>query len=105
VWLPSLALFIGGGVLIGAGAGAIFRGAVATVMTIAVPDRLAESLTGLFVIAFVGISVPVAGAGVALARDVSPKVTMLAFAMAVSTGIAAAAIRLVGGARPLRSVA
>jgi predicted MFS family arabinose efflux permease len=100
VWLqrPSLGLFVVGGVLIGAGGGAIFRGAVGTVLSISPPDRIAESLAGVFLSAYVGLSLPVVGAGVALARDVSPKVTILAFAIAVTIGIAAAAIKLVGGA-------
>ena len=98
VWLrtPSLALFITGGGLIGAGSGAIFKGAVGTVMSIAPPDRIAESLTGVFLCAYVGISLPVVGAGIALARDVSPKATMLGFAVAVSAGIVASAIKLLG---------
>jgi hypothetical protein len=98
VWLrtPSLALFIAGGTLIGGGSGAIFKGAVGTVMSIAPPDRIAESLTGVFLCGYVGISLPVVGAGIALARHVSPKVTMLGFAIAVSVGIAASAIKLFG---------
>ena len=98
VWLrpPSLGLFIAGGALIGAGGGAIFRGAVGTVMSIAPPDRIAESLAGMFVAAFVGLSLPVVGAGITLSRHVSPKDTILGFAIAVSVGIAASAIRLVG---------
>jgi len=98
VWLhtPSLALFIAGGALIGAGSGAIFKGAVGTVMTIAPPGRVAESLTGVFLCAYVGISLPVVGAGIALTRDVSPKVTLLGFAIAVTTGIAASALKLLG---------
>jgi MFS family permease len=98
VWLrpPSLGLFIAGGALIGAGSGAIFKGAVGTVMSIAPPDRIAESLTGVFLFAYVGISLPVVGAGIALARHVSPKVTMLGFAIAVSVGIVASAIKLLG---------
>ena len=98
VWLhaPSLALFIGGGALIGAGSGAIFKGAIGTVMSIAPPGRIAESLTGVFFCGYVGISLPVVGAGIALARHVSPKVTMLGFAIAVSVGIAASAIKLLG---------
>ena len=100
VWLrpPSLGLFMGAGVLIGAGAGAIFRAAVGTVMSIAPPDRVAESLAGMFLAAFVGISLPVVGVGIILSRHVSPKVTLLGFAIAVSLGIAASAIRLVGHA-------
>jgi len=81
VWLhsPSLALFIAGGALIGAGSGAIFKGAVGTVMSIAPPGRIAESLTGVFLCAYVGISLPVVGAGITLARHVTPKTTILAF--------------------------
>lgn len=98
VWLhsPSLGLFIAGGALIGGGSGAIFKGAVGTVMSIAPPDRIAESLTGVFLCAYVGISLPVVGAGIALARDVSPKVTVLGFGIAVVAGIAASAIKLLG---------
>jgi hypothetical protein len=100
VWLspPSLALFIAGGALIGAGGGTIFRGAVGTVMSIAPPDRIAESLAGMFVATFVGLSLPVVGVGITLSRGVSPKDTILAFAIAVTAGIAASAIKLVGRA-------
>jgi MFS family permease len=103
VWLspPSLGLFIVGGALIGAGAGTIFKGALGTVMSIAPPDRIAESLTGVFLASYVGLSLPVVGAGITLARGVSPKVTILGFAVAVSVGIAASAITLVR--RPRRS--
>jgi MFS family permease len=102
VWLPSpsLALFIAGGALIGAGSGAIFRGAVGTVMSISPPERIAESLTGVFLSAYVGISLPVVGAGIALARDISPRVTLLGFAIAVTAGIAASAIKLLGRSTP-----
>src|SRR5690348_4444127 len=98
VWLrsPSLGLFIAGGALVGAGGGTIFRGAVGTVMSIAPPDRIAESLAGMFAATFVGLSLPVVGAGIALSRHVSPKDTILGFAIAVSIGIAASAIKLVG---------
>jgi MFS family permease len=96
VWLhsPSLALFIVGGVMIGGGAGAIFKGAVGTVMSISPPERIAESLTGVFLAAYVGISLPVVGAGITLARHVTPKVTILGFGIAITIGIAAAAITL-----------
>jgi MFS family permease len=97
VWLrpPSLGLFIAGGALIGMGSGAIFKGAVGTVMSISPPERVAESLTGVFLSAYVGISLPVVGCGITLARGVSPKVTLLGFAIAVTVGIAASAVELV----------
>jgi MFS family permease len=99
VWLhhPSLGLFIFGGVLIGAGGGAIFKGAVGIVLSISSPDRIAESLAGVFLSSYIGLSLPVVGAGISLARHVSPKTTLLAFAIAVTLGIAGSAIKLVGG--------
>jgi hypothetical protein len=102
VWLrpPSLALFIAGGVLIGGGGGAIFKGAIGTVMAISPPDRIAESVAGMLLAAFVGLSLPVVGAGITLASHVSPKVTLLGFALAVSAGIAASALKLAGGPNP-----
>jgi MFS family permease len=107
VWLhsPSLALFIAGGVLIGAGSGAIFKGAIGTAASISPPERIAESVTGVFVSAFVGISLPVVGAGVALSRGVTPKVTILVFAIIVTVCIALAAIELFGRATKQVSVA
>jgi MFS family permease len=99
VWLPapSLGLFILGGAVTGAGGGAIFKGAVATVIRISPPESRAEALAGTYLAAFVGLSVPIVGAGVALAEGVSPRVTLLGFAIAVAIGIVASAIKLLGG--------
>jgi MFS family permease len=96
VWLPtpSLALFILGGAVTGAGCGAVFKGAVGTVIRISRPESRAEALTGLFLAGFVGLSVPIVGAGVALAASVSARLTLLGFAIAVSAGIVASAINL-----------
>jgi MFS family permease len=101
VWLPSpsLALFIIGGAISGAGGGAIFKGAVGTVIGISPPETRAEALAGTYLAAFVGLSVPIVGAGVALAEGVSPRVTLLAFAIAVAVGIVASAIKLLPGPR------
>ena len=38
-------------------------------MRISPPDRIAESVAGLFLASFVGISLPVVGAGITLSRD------------------------------------
>jgi MFS family permease len=101
VWLstPSLALFILGGAVTGAGGGAIFKGAVGTVIRISPPESRAEALTGLYLAGFVGLSVPIVGTGVALAEGVSPRVSILSFAIAVSIGIVASAINLLPGPR------
>jgi MFS family permease len=105
VWLPapSLALFILGGVISGAGGGTIFKGAVGTVIRISPHETRAEALTGTYLAAFVGLSVPIVGAGVALAEGVSPRVTLLGFAIAVAIGIVASAIKLLG-APPRRTL-
>jgi MFS family permease len=99
VWLstPSLPLFIIGGAATGAGGGVIFKGAVATVIRISRPESRAEALTGLYLAAFVGLSLPIVGTGVALAEGVSPRVTLLAFAIAVAMGIVACSIKLLPG--------
>jgi Major Facilitator Superfamily len=99
VWLstPSLALFILGGAVIGAGGGAIFKGAVGTVIRISPPESRAEVLTGVYLAGFVGLSAPIVGAGVALASGISPRATILAFATAVGIGIVASAIKLLPG--------
>jgi MFS family permease len=101
VWLPSpsLALFIIGGAAAGAGGGAIFKGAVGTVISISRPETRAGALAGTYLAAFVGLSVPIVGAGVALASGVSPRVTLLGFAIAVATGIVVSAMKLLGGVR------
>jgi Na+/melibiose symporter-like transporter len=99
VWLstPNLALFILGGAVIGAGAGAIFKGAVGTVIRISRPESRAEALTGVYLAGFVGLSAPIVGAGVALASGISPRATILGFATAVALGIVASANKLLPG--------
>jgi MFS family permease len=74
MWLPSLAMFVIGGVLTGAGAGLVFRGAMVAAGAAAPPESRAEVLSGFFLGAYVGLSVPVLGLGIATqywpARDV-----------------------------------
>jgi MFS family permease len=99
VWLPSpsLALFLAGGALTGAGAGTVFKGTVGTVIAITPPETRAESLAGLFLAGYVGLSLPVVGAGIAL-QFVSPRDTLLGFAIVEVVAILAAAPRLLRGA-------
>lgn len=99
VWLPapSLALFMIGGAISGAGGGAIFKGAVGTVISLSPPETRAGALSGTFLAAFVGLSLPIVGAGVALASGVSPRVTLFGFAIVLALGIAASANKLLPG--------
>ena len=87
---PSLALFLAGGVLIGAGAGTVFKGTTGIVLEAASPeDRVAKTST-LIIAAFAGLSIPVIGAGVALDQGASAPDTVLGFAILVGLGVAAA---------------
>ncbi len=95
-WLPtpSLAVFLAGGAIAGAGAGALFKGAVGTVVAITPPAERAEALAALFLAGYVGLSFPVVGAGIAL-QSASPQDTLLGFAIVAGTAILATAPRLV----------
>ena len=75
----SLMLFLLGGALAGAGAGAAFKGSVSTVIAIAPPTRRGETLAGLFLAAYFGIAVPVLGLGLAT-QFVSAQIAVLGFA-------------------------
>ena len=94
---PSLALFLIGGVIVGAGGGAIFRGSLTVVISTSDPADRAGALASFFTAGFIGLSVPVVGLGVAL-QHLSPRVTLLIFGVVVGLGILAAAPVLV---RPL----
>ncbi|WP_272474411.1 MFS transporter [Baekduia alba] len=96
-WLstPSLGIFIAGGAVMGGGAGAVFKGSVATVIAISPAETRAEALAGLFLAGYVGLSVPVVGAGIAL-QLTSAKDTLLGFAIVEGVAIVVAAPRLLG---------
>jgi MFS family permease len=96
-WLPtpSLALFVGGGALTGAGAGALFKGALGTVVAIATEDGRAEALAGLFLGGYIGLAVPIIGLGVTL-QFTTPRVGLLGFALALTALAAIAARTLLG---------
>lgn len=91
---PSLALFLIGGVVAGLGLGAIVRGSLTVVIAASHPDDRAGAVATFFTAGYVGVSLPVVGAGVAL-QHISPRVTLLIFASAVGLGILAAAPHLV----------
>jgi MFS family permease len=97
---PSLALFLIGGAVSGLGNGAIIRGTLSVVISTASPSDRAGALATYFTAGYVGISLPVLGAGVAL-QYLSPRVTLLIFALAVGLGILAAAPLLLR--RPARA--
>jgi hypothetical protein len=85
---PSLVLFLISGALIGAGAGALFKGTTGLVLEATAPENRLAMTSDLLIALFVGLSIPVVGAGVALARGASPPDTVLGFALLVGLGVA-----------------
>jgi len=93
---PSLALFLVSGALIGAGAGLVFKGTTGIVLEAAAPEGRVAMTSTLLIAVFVGLSIPVIGAGVALSQGVSAPDTVLGFAIAVGAGVALSGWALLG---------
>lgn len=95
VWLPtpSLALFLVGGALGGAGGGLLFKGAVTTIVRIAVPEKRGEALSGLFLAAYCGLIIPVLGVGIAT-QYVTAKSALIGFSGVLVIVCAAAGPKL-----------
>lgn len=86
----SFATFLTGGVVAGIGAGVLFKAAVGTVAAMAAPAKRSEALAGLFLISYLGLSLPAVGIG--LATRVVPATTAMtwftAILLALLTGVA-----------------
>jgi Major Facilitator Superfamily len=93
---PSLALFLVSGALIGAGAGAVFKGTTGLVLSGTAPENRVAMTAELLIALFIGLSVPVIGAGIALDQGASVENTVLGFAIFVGLGVAAAGWGLIG---------
>lgn len=89
----SLPLLIGSGIVIGLGAGLGFKGAITTVVSLAPPTARGESLALLFLVAYIGMSLPVIALGVAL-EYVAIHAAMIAFGAVVLLLLALAAYLL-----------
>jgi MFS family permease len=97
MWLPNLPLFVIAGSVTGAGAGLVFRGALANAGETAPAESRAEVLAAFFLGAYIGLSVPVIGVGIATnylpAREV-----MLGFVVVAAMSVTGA-VRLTLRAR------
>jgi MFS family permease len=100
VWLPdpSLALFLIGGALAGAGSGCLFKSVLTQAARMAPPERRAETLAGMFLAGYVGLALPVVGLGV-LTQYASAKVGLLVFGAVLATAALAAMPAVLRGAR------
>jgi hypothetical protein len=87
MWLPSLPVFVIGGIVTGAGGGLVFRGSLVAAAGTAPSESRAEVLAGFFLGSYIGLSAPVIALGIATeyvpARDV-----MLAFVVLAAAAIA-----------------
>ena len=93
---PSLALFLIAGALIGAGSGAVFKGTTGIVLEASPPESRVAMTSDLLIALYVGLSVPVIGAGIALQLGASAPDTVLGFAILVGLGVAVSGWALLG---------
>jgi hypothetical protein len=94
--IPDLALFLIAGALIGAGSGAVFKGTTGIVLEASPPESRVAMTSDLLIALYVGLSVPVVGAGVALDLGASAPNTVLVFAILVGLGVAVTGWALLG---------
>jgi hypothetical protein len=73
--------------LIGAGVGAVFKGTTGIVLEAAAPQNRLALTSKLLIALYVGLSIPVVGAGVALDQGASIANTVLGFAVLVAFGV------------------
>jgi MFS family permease len=96
MWMSSLAMFVAGGVITGAGGGMVFKGSLVVAASTAPAQSRAEVLAGFFLGSYIGLSVPVLGLGIATtyapARDV-----MLVFAALSAVAIAVSVRAVIRG--------
>ncbi len=97
---PNLALFLIGGSLIGAGSGAVFKGTSGIVLEASPPESRVAMTSDLLIALYVGLAVPVIGAGVALDLGASAPNTVLGFAILVGLGVVVSGWALLGRRRP-----
>jgi MFS family permease len=89
----ALPVFLIGGIVAGFGVGVLFKAAIATVSTLAEPQRRGETLALFFLIAYAGLVIPVLAVGIAL-TFAAPVAVLLVFAALVLVATVAAALTM-----------
>ncbi|PYY33671.1 MULTISPECIES: MFS transporter [unclassified Curtobacterium] len=90
----GLASFFVGGIVSGAGAGLLFTAALATAGGLAAPEHRGEVLAGIFLVGYIGLTVPVVGIGVATLM-VSLTTALTGFAVVIIAAALLTAVPLV----------
>lgn len=96
--IPTLVLFVLGGMVAGAGVGLVFRGAVATAASLADPSSRGEVLAALFLIAYAGLVVPVLAIGLGIAL-LPAELALLLFSAIILALVNAAVLRMLAAHR------
>ncbi|MGX6606129.1 MFS transporter [Micromonosporaceae bacterium Da 78-11] len=94
VTVGGIAFFVAGGLISGAGAGILFKSALAVAGPLAPASNRGEVLAGIFLIGYVGLTVPVVGIGVAT-LSVSLAAALVGFAVVIIAIALSAAIPLI----------
>lgn len=94
VTVGGIAVFVAGGIVSGAGAGTLFKAALAVAGALAPAANRGEVLAGIFLLGYVGLTVPVVGIGVAT-LSVSLAAALVGFAAVIITIALATAIPLI----------
>jgi len=97
---PNLALFLISGALIGGGSGAVFKGTTGVVLKASPPENRLAMTSDLLIALYVGLSVPVVGAGIALNQGATAPDTVLGFAILVGVGVTGSGWALLGRRQP-----
>ncbi|MGH9088846.1 MAG: MFS transporter, partial [Acidimicrobiales bacterium] len=92
-WTGSLAAFVLGGAVTGAGAGLAFKGALAAAIEVAPPTARAEALAGFFLSGYIGLSVPIVLLGI-VGEHVSTRVEVALFGAVAAAAMVATAAAL-----------
>jgi MFS family permease len=94
----SLAVLVLAGVVVGAGAGTAFKAAVSSVIELAPPAARGETLAGLFLVGYLGMSAPVILLGVLL-QYAAVHPSIIAFGVLMLVLLAVAAVMVPTGRR------
>jgi hypothetical protein len=89
-------MFLIAGALIGAGSGAVFKGTTGIVLEARPPESRVVMTSDLLIALYVGLAVPVIGAGVVLELGASAPDTVLGFAILVGLGVTVSGWTLLG---------
>lgn len=98
VTVGGLGLFIAGGIVSGAGAGTLFKASLAVAGSLAVAANRGEVLAGIFLLGYIGLTVPVVGIGVAT-LSVSLVTVFVGFAVVITAIALLAAVPLAAALR------